>query len=507
MRAASSGVVPQELVFDPFFNVREALRIQSGYFGVRNNDAWIDELLDSLGLADKADANMRQLSGGMKRRVLVAQALVHKPPVIVLDEPTAGVDVELRQTLWQFIARLNKQGHTVLLTTHYLEEAEALCGRIAMLKSGRVVALERTSELLKAASSNVLRFKLDGELPREFEDKARVTGRIVQLPAHDAHEIERYLAVIRQAGLRVEDVEIRKADLEDVFLDVMSKHGGKASAAATSPVANVDSVRGAAREASAGGPFLMTGWRTLFYKEVLRFWKVGFQTVAAPVLTAVLYMLIFGHVLQDHVKVYDKISYTAFLVPGLVMMSVLQNAFANSSSSLVQSKIMGSLVFVLLTPLSHWSWFFAYVGSSVVRGLVVGLGVFVVTALFGQPGFVAPQWILVFAVLGAAMLGALGLIAGLWAEKFDQMAAFQNFIIMPMTFLSGVFYSIHSLPPFWQEVSHLNPFFYMIDGFRYGFFGVSDVSPWLSLGIVAAALLAVSAVAVHLLRIGYKIRG
>ncbi|HXD39302.1 MAG TPA: ABC transporter ATP-binding protein [Ramlibacter sp.] len=221
------GVVPQELVFDPFFNVRESLRIQSGYFGVKNNDAWIGELLESLGLADKADANMRQLSGGMKRRMLVAQALVHKPPVIVLDEPTAGVDVELRQTLWQFIARLNKAGHTVLLTTHYLEEAEALCGRVAMLKSGRVVALERTSELLKAASSNVLRFKIDSQLPREFEGKARVTGRIVQLPAHDAHEIERYLGAIREAGLRVEDVEVRKADLEDVFLDVMSRHGDK----------------------------------------------------------------------------------------------------------------------------------------------------------------------------------------------------------------------------------------------------------------------------------------
>ena len=200
-------------------------------------------------------------------------------------------------------------------------------------------------------------------------------------------------------------------------------------------------------------------------------------------------------------------SYTAFLVPGLVMMSVLQNAFANSSSSLVQSKIMGNLVFLLLTPLSHWSWFFAYVGSSVVRGLLVGLGVLAATSFFGLPTFVAPVWTLLFAVLGAALLGALGVIAGLWADKFDQMAAFQNFIIMPMTFLSGVFYSIHSLPPFWQGISHLNPFFYMIDGFRYGFFGVSDVSPWLSLGIVGTTLLAVSAIAVHLLRIGYKIRG
>ncbi len=250
----------------------------------------------------------------------------------------------------------------------------------------------------------------------------------------------------------------------------------------------------------------MTGWRALLYKEVLRFWKVSFQTVAAPVLTAVMYLLIFGHVLENHVKVYDRISYTAFLVPGLVMMTVLQNSFSNSSSSLIQSKIMGNLVFLLLTPLSHWSWFFAYVGSSVARGLLVGASVFLVTAWFAAPGVVAPLWIVVFALLGAALLGTLGLIAGLWAEKFDQLAAFQNFVIMPMTFLSGVFYSIHSLPAFWQGVSHLNPFFYMIDGFRYGFFGQSDVSPWLSLAIVAVALVTASALALHLLRIGYKIR-
>lgn len=250
----------------------------------------------------------------------------------------------------------------------------------------------------------------------------------------------------------------------------------------------------------------MQGWTSLFYKEILRFWKVSFQTVAAPVMTAVLYLLIFGHVLEDHVQVFDGVSYTAFLVPGLVMMSVLQNAFANSSSSLVQSKIMGSVVFILLTPLSHWAWFAAYVGSSIVRGLVVGLGVYIVTLFFTPPVAVAPAWIVVFAFLGAALLGTLGLIAGLWADKFDQMAAFQNFLIMPMTFLSGVFYSIQSLPPFWQQVSHLNPFFYMIDGFRYGFFGQSDVSPWVSLAIVGMAWLLVSGVAIHLLRIGYKIR-
>jgi ABC-2 type transport system ATP-binding protein len=221
----SLGIVPQELVFDPFFSVRETLRIQSGYFGIKHNDAWIDEVLAELGLADKAGANMRQLSGGMKRRVLVAQALVHRPPVIVLDEPTAGVDVELRQTLWRFIARLNREGHTVLLTTHYLEEAEALCGRIAMLKQGRVVALDKTSQLLAGKSSTMLRFKTDTTLPAEVAAKARITGRIVQAKARDAAEVETMLAALRQAGVRVEDLEIGRADLEDVFLEIMQGAG------------------------------------------------------------------------------------------------------------------------------------------------------------------------------------------------------------------------------------------------------------------------------------------
>ena len=250
----------------------------------------------------------------------------------------------------------------------------------------------------------------------------------------------------------------------------------------------------------------MTGWQTLFYKEILRFWKVGFQTVAAPVLTAILYLMIFGHVLEDRVTVFGSGSYTAFLIPGLVMMSVLQNAFANSSSSLIQSKIMGNLVFLLLTPLGAWHWFIAYVGAAILRGLMVGLGVYVVTLWYAPPQAAALGWILVFAVLGAALMGVLGLLAGLWADKFDQMAVFQNFIVMPMTFLAGVFYSIHTLPGVWQAASRFNPFFYMIDGFRYGFFGVSDVSPWLSLAVAGVTTLAVSALTLRLLKTGYKLR-
>ena len=250
----------------------------------------------------------------------------------------------------------------------------------------------------------------------------------------------------------------------------------------------------------------LTGFRTLFYKESLRFWKVGYQTVGAPILTAVLYLMIFSHVLEDHVRVYGRISYTAFLIPGLVMMSLLQNAFANSTSSLIQSKISGNLVFVLLTPLSHREVFAAYVLASMVRGIVVGSGVLLVTLWFAVPDFAAPLWIVVFALLASATLATLGLVAGVWAEKFDQVAAFQNFLIMPATFLSGVFYSVHSLPAFWQGVSRVNPFFYMIDGFRHGFFGVSDVSPWISLAVVSFTLAVVAAAALRLLASGYKTR-
>ncbi len=250
----------------------------------------------------------------------------------------------------------------------------------------------------------------------------------------------------------------------------------------------------------------MSGFQTLFYKELLRFWKVSFQTVLEPVVTAILYLTIFGHALSGHVQVYPGVGYTSFLVPGFVMMSVLQNAFANSSSSLTQSKISGNLVFVLLSPIAHWEIFFAYVLASVVRGLCVGLGVFIVTVWFIPMSFATPFYIIAFAVLGSAILGTLGLIAGIWADKFDQLAVFQNFLIMPLTFLSGVFYSTHTLPPVWRAVSHLNPFFYMIDGFRYGFFGLSDVNPLVSLLIVGGFLAVLALIAVRLLASGYKLR-
>lgn len=251
----------------------------------------------------------------------------------------------------------------------------------------------------------------------------------------------------------------------------------------------------------------MIGWQTLLKKEVLRFWKVSFQTVLAPVVTALLYLMIFSHVLDGKVEPYPGVSYGAFLVPGLVMMSVLQNAFSNTSSSLIQSKITGNLVFVLLPPLSHLEFLSAYVIAAMVRGVVVGLGVLLVTVFFVGLSMQHALWVLAYALVGSALLGTMGFIAGIWAEKFDQLAAFQNFIIVPATFLSGVFYSIHSLPPVWQTVSHFNPFFYLIDGFRYGFFGVSDVSPWFSMSVALVSLLLLMVIALRLVVSGYKLRG
>lgn len=246
---------------------------------------------------------------------------------------------------------------------------------------------------------------------------------------------------------------------------------------------------------------------TLFKKEILRFWRVSFQTVAAPVMTALLYLLIFSHVLGGRVEVYPGVPYTVFLIPGLIMMSVLQNAFANTSSSLIQSKVMGNIIFVLLTPLSYLEFFLAFLAASIIRGLVVGFSIYLVAICFIDLPLTHPLFILAFAIAGSGMLGAFGIMAGLWAEKFDQMAAFQNFVIMPLSFLSGVFYSIYSLPPFWQKVSHLNPFFYMIDGFRYGFFGQGDISAWFSLSVVVGSFIALSFITIGMLKAGYKLRG
>lgn len=479
-RAASLslGIVPQEITFDPFLTVRETLRFQSGYWGIRNNDDWNDEILSNLGLSDKADASMRALSGGMKRRVLVAQALVHKPPVIVLDEPTAGVDVELREHLWDFIGRLHGEGRTIILTTHYLAEAQSLCGRIAIMKKGEVAALDRTEALLSRFDGRVLRCRIvEGECPKSLEgDLMRRHGADIALRLADADDALAKLEALRAAGVRIENLTVGQPDLEDVFL------------------------------ALTGADQMWIPFRTLFLKEVVRFMKVWLHTILAPVLTGGLYLVVFGEALSKHLPVYEGVSYTAFIIPGLIMMTVLQNAFSNTASSFIQSKISGNLVFILLPSIPGPAVAAAYICASFVRSMLAGAGLYLFCALWAAPPVKEPLLILSFAFFGSMIMASLGLITALWAEKYDQMGAVMNFVVMPLTFLSGVFYSVESLPPVWQAASKLNPFFYLVDGFRSGFFGTGDINPWGSLVIVGVTALAAMALAVILLTKGWKIR-
>jgi ABC-2 type transport system ATP-binding protein len=472
------GVVPQELVFDPFFTVRETLRMQSGYFGLTNNDDWIDEVMENLDLTNKADTNMRALSGGMKRRVLVAQALVHKPPVIVLDEPTAGVDVELRQTLWQFISRLNREGHTIVLTTHYLEEAEALCKRIAMLKLGKVVALDRTDALIRRISGSQLVLRLKrGSLPDGLRRWSPIPKSCwpamrqqVHLRVNDYAEVEPILATLRASGAEIDDLQLQQADLEDVFIQIMGDEndrfphpvlqGNPALLEGRLPDrrrahAHRHAVPADLRPCAEGPRAGLSG------RELHRLPGAGpgDDERAAERLCQ---QLVLADPVQDHRQ------------PGV--------RAADAAVALGDVRRLRDG------------------GRCAACG---GAGVFVVTA--GSATCLrAPLWIWC-SRCWARHPGHLGLIAGIWAEKFDQLAAFQNFLIMPLTFLAGVFYSIHSLPPFWQAVSHFNPFFYMIDGFRYGFFGQSDVA-LTSLGIVAVFFVALSTLAVRMLKSGYKLR-
>ena len=390
----------------------------------------------------------------MKRRVLIAQALVHKPPVIVLDEPTAGVDLELRHKLWEFVGDLHRQGHTVILTTHYLQEAQNLCSRIAIINHGEVVAVGATQSLLSACRQTAVTFRLEqGDLPVALSDKLlRREGSLMTLAYTSSADLAFILSTLQAGGLAAEGITTRL---------------------------------------------------TLLKKEVIRFKKVAFHTVAAPVISSFLYLVVFSAAIGER-AVGD--GYQQFLVPGLVMMAVLQNAFANTFSSFVQSKISGTLVFILMPPMNGYMIAAAYILASILRGLLVGVCVLAATMLFTTVSLVYPGWILVFAVLGALIMAALGLIAAIWAQRYEEMGVIQNFLIMPLTFLGGVFYSTSSLPGMWQDIARMNPLFYLIDGFRGGFIGRFESDPFLSLIMALPIGIVLTVVCALLIQKGYRIR-
>ncbi len=501
------GLVPQEINFDPFFTVEETLIFQAGYFGIRLSEERLVELLTALGLLDKRKANTRALSGGMKRRLLIAKALVHRPPVLFLDEPTAGVDVELRRDLWAYVRKLAGGGATVVLTTHYLEEAEQLADRIGVIKNGRLLVVEEKQELLARYGKRTVRLRLQApvaEVPQRLlaaGAELHDGGQSLVLSAGAGESLVAPLRAVASEGLQVADVQTREPRLESVIVELLRDHDPEHSAPA------IDDVPSRPQPFAPADPTEpLVGMRTLFRKEVKRFLRVPGQTLLSPLITTALYFLVFGYSLGGRLREVDGIPYSLFLVPGLVMLGLINNSFLNTSSSLFIMKLQGTIVDLLVTPLSYLEILAGFVGAGCTRALIVGALTWATAALF--VGTALPHFFLAFAaaLLVSACFAACGLIVALWADKFEQVNFLPTFVITPLTFLGGVFYSATMLSPRFQALLHLNPIYYMIEAMRFALIGRSHIPPAQGFGLMALLAVAMLGVALELLRRGYKLR-
>ncbi len=503
------GLVPQEINFDPFFTVEETLRFQAGYFGVRVSDARMDDILGNLSLRDKRHSNTRALSGGMKRRLLIAKALVHDPPVLFLDEPTAGVDVELRRDLWTYVKRLASAGTTVVLTTHYLEEAEELADRIGVIKNGRLLVVEDKRVLMARHSRRTVRLELEHpvlELPLSLAQAGAALaegGGALVLTPRMGEPLSAPLQALAAAGLRVNDVQTREPRLETVILELLN-----------SPTPIVQATNGGTAPERPVPPLpppaapdeKTLGVRTLYRKEVTRFLRVPGQTILSPLVTTALYFVVFGWSLGGRLREVEGVPYIRFLVPGLVMLGIINNAFLNTSSSIFIMKLQGTIVDLLVTPLTYLEMLAAFLLAGATRAMLVGALTWATAALFVGPEVPHPVQALLAGVIVSFAFAAAGLIVALWAEKFEQVNFIPTFVITPLAFLGGVFYSAAMLPGAFRIVLHLNPIYYMIESMRYALIGHTVERPWEGFGVMLAIAAVLVAWALRLLRRGYKLR-
>ena len=499
------GLVPQEINFDPFFTVEETLQFQAGYFGVRLPEERLVDILGNLGLLEKRRANTRSLSGGMKRRLLIAKALVHRPPVLFLDEPTAGVDVELRRDLWSYVKRLAAEGTTVVLTTHYLEEAEELAERIGVIRDGRLLVVEHKDQLLAHYGKRTVRLALEQPVREVPIPGAQLLegGKTVIFTPRVGETLSGTLQAM--SGLRIADVQTREPRLETVIIELLH------SPALPEPVpgngaTGREQVFRQAKERVLEPEERTLGMRTLYRKEVKRFLRVPGQTILSPLVTTALYFVVFGWSLGGRLREIDGIPYVRFLVPGLVMLGLINNAFLNTSSSLFIMKLQGTMVDLLITPLSYGEILAAFIAAGLTRALLVGTLTWATATLFVGPLLPHPFLALLAAVLVSIAFAALGVLVALWAEKFEQVNFIPTFVITPLTFLGGVFYSAAMLPPAFQALLHFNPIYYMIESMRFALVGRSDSSPLAGFGILLVLAAAMVLWALLLLRKGYKIR-
>ena len=513
------GLVPQEINFDPFFTVEETLRFQAGYFGIELPEERLVEILSALGLLDKRTSNTRALSGGMKRRLLIAKALVHRPTVLFLDEPTAGVDVELRRDLWAYVRKLASQGTTIVLTTHYLEEAEELAERIGVIKNGRLLVVEEKAELLSHYGRRTVRLQLDEQVPA-IPERLKAAGaeladggRALLFTARAGDTLVAPLQAASAAGLRIADVQTREPRLETVIIELLRGKEGEANAVAEARAA-LRRDEGAPANTPAPVAKLPTrevvqgtlGVRTLYRKEVKRFLRVPGQTILSPLITTALYFIVFGYSLGGRLREVDGVPYGRFLVPGLVMLGIINNSFLNTSSSLFIMKLQGTMVDLLVTPLSYLETLVAFVGAGCTRALLVGVLTWLTAALF--VGAALPHFLLalVAAALVASCFAACGVIIALWAEKFEQVNFIPTFVITPLAFLGGVFYSAAMLPATFRVVLHFNPIYYMIEAMRFALIGHTVERPWAGFSVMVGIAAILVVWALRLLRSGYKLR-
>ena len=504
------GLVPQEINFDPFFTVEETLRFQAGYFGVRLPDERLEDVLRNLGLLDKRHANTRALSGGMKRRLLIAKALVHRPPLLFLDEPTAGVDVELRRDLWGYVKRLAAEGTTVVLTTHYLEEAEELADRIGVIRNGQLLVVEDKLELIARYSKRTVRIALEKpvhELPVALQAAGAAlsdSGSSVLLTPRVGETLGTPLQLVASAGLRVADVQTREPRLENVILELLRSPGPVIATPGNGATARERPVAPLPPPPELPEPTL--GVRTLYRKEVKRFLRVPGQTILSPLITTALYFIVFGWSLGGRLREVDGVPYIRFLVPGLVMLGIINNAFLNTSSSMFILKLQGTIVDLLVTPLTYLELLSAFVLAGATRALLVGGLTWATAALFVGPYVPHPFEAIAAGLLVSIAFAAAGLIVALWADKFEQVNFVPTFVITPLAFLGGVFYSAAMLPPAFRVVLHLNPIYYMIESMRAALIGVHAVPPWIGFGVLIALAGGLTAWALALLKTGYKLR-
>jgi len=504
------GLVPQEINFDPFFTVQEALEFQAGYFGVRLEEERLVEILRNLGLLDKRHANTRALSGGMKRRLLIAKALVHRPPVLFLDEPTAGVDVELRRDLWTYVRRLAAEGTTVVLTTHYLEEAEELADRIGVIRNGQLLVVEDKRDLLARHSQRTVRLELTQplrELPVSLQQVGAALadgGAAVVLTRRVGETLAAPLQAMAASGLHVADVQTRDPRLESVIIELLHSTGPVVATPGNGATARERPAPPAPPPPPPSEPSL--GPRTLYRKEVKRFLRVPGQTILSPLITTALYFVVFGWSLGGRVREVEGVPYIRFLVPGLVMLGIINNAFLNTSSSLFIMKLQGTIVDILVTPLTYTEILGAFIAAGTTRAMIVGGLTWATAALFVGPQVPHPIEALAAAILVSVAFSAAGLIVALWADKFEQVNFIPTFVITPLAFLGGVFYSASMLPPGFRVVLHLNPIYYMIESMRSALIGVHEQPPWVGFSVLLALTAAMVAWALWLLKRGYKMR-